>query len=120
LAERPALGAVPLGVVPFVVADGIVKIVRRNETGNPSSVRDGNCSGVWPMQLGRISGGSWREKKAAYIKRDGIAGTKGPGGFEERMSRDERRETRREANNRGGEESRRWEEGGQSAVRSSI
>jgi hypothetical protein len=28
LAERPALGPVPLGVVPFVVADGIVKIVR--------------------------------------------------------------------------------------------
>ena len=119
MAERPALGAVPLGVVPFVVTDGIVKIVKRNETGKPSSVRDGNCSGVWPMQLERISGGSWREKKVAYIKRDGIAGTKGPGGFEERMSR-ETRDERREANNRGGEESRRWEEGGQSAVRSSI
>jgi hypothetical protein len=73
------------------------------------------------MQLGRISGGSWREKKVAYIKRDGIAGTKGRGGFEERMSRETRDERRRrEANNRGGEESRRWEEGGQSAVRSSI
>jgi len=41
LAERPALGAVPLGVVPFVVADGIVKIVRR-ESGKAQEVRGCN------------------------------------------------------------------------------
>lgn len=83
MAERPALGAVPLGVVPFVVADGIVKTVRRNETGKPSSVRDGNCSGVWRMQLGRIFGvgGSWREKKVAYSKRDGDRKNKRAQGF---------------------------------------
>ena len=42
MAERPALGAVPLGVVPFVVADGIVRIVRRKESGKAHEVRGCN------------------------------------------------------------------------------
>jgi hypothetical protein len=89
LAERPALGAVPLGVVPFVVADGIVKTVRRNETGKPSSVRYGNCSGVWRMQLGRIFGweGAGEKKKWLTSNETGIARTKGHEGFEDWMSR---------------------------------
>lgn len=112
MAERPALGAVPLGVVPFVVADGIVKTVRRNETGKPSSVRDGNCSDVWPMQMGRIFGreGAGEKKKWLTANETGIARTKEPRGFEDWMSRETSQ----------GEESRRWEEGGQSAECSAV
>jgi hypothetical protein len=67
LAERPALGAVPLGVVPFVVADGMVKIVRRNETGKPRIVRDGNCSGVWLCSWGGFSGGRELARKKKWL-----------------------------------------------------
>lgn len=47
MAERPALGAVPLGVVPLVVADGIVNIARKGESGRGHDVRNCNCSGGW-------------------------------------------------------------------------
>jgi len=63
LAERPALGAVPLGVVPFVVADGIVKMVRSEKSSKPNDISYCNCFGVWPTQLGGILGESWLEKK---------------------------------------------------------
>jgi hypothetical protein len=69
LAERPALGAVPLGVVPFVVADGIVKMVRNKKSGKPNDISYCNCFGVWPTQLGIISGESWLKKSSLHQMR---------------------------------------------------
>jgi putative N-acetylmannosamine-6-phosphate epimerase len=50
LAESPAFGAVPLGVVPFEVADGIVKMARRNESGQAAGVRYSNCIDIRATQ----------------------------------------------------------------------
>jgi hypothetical protein len=96
LADRPAVGAVPLGVVPFVVADGIVKIARMDEAGTPNNVRYCNGSGVGPVQLG--GGGKdfvceLARKKVAYHERGSQEQKPSRGMFEEWMSSENRGNT---------------------------
>ncbi len=78
LAERPALCEVPLGVVPFVVAEGMVRFARRNKSGHEDWCQRSQffwCLGQCSLESNRVGGG---EKKVDLhqTRRDGSAETK--------------------------------------------